>query len=60
MKGRVITGAVLTLLFAGAALLSFLWVPFDDVPRSISPTGSKPPSMAHPWAPITTGAISCR
>ena len=47
MKWRVTTGAVLTLLFAGAALLSFLWVPYDIVALDIA-NRIKPPSLAHP------------
>jgi peptide/nickel transport system permease protein len=47
MKGRVILGAALSLLFAGAALLSFLWVPFDVAALDIA-NRIKPPSVAHP------------
>ena len=47
MKGSLILGGLLTVVFAGAALLSFLWVPFDiealDIANKI-----KPPSAAHP------------
>ena len=46
MKGSFWLGLVLTAVFAGAALLSFLWVPYDieslDVANKI-----QPPSGAH-------------
>lgn len=47
MRGSLILGAGLTAVFAGAALLSFLWVPHGietlDIANKI-----RPPSAAHP------------
>ena len=47
MRGNLILGACLSALFVGAALLSFLWVPYDiqalDIANKI-----KPPTAAHP------------
>lgn len=47
MKAGLVLGFALTVLFAGAALLSFLWVPHDievmDIANKI-----KPPSWAYP------------
>ncbi len=47
MRGNLIFGFCLTAVFAGAALLSFVWVPYDietlDIGNKI-----KPPSAAHP------------
>lgn len=46
MRGSLILGACLTALFAGAALLSFLWVPFDIETLDIA-SKMQPPSAAH-------------
>ncbi|MGR3315869.1 ABC transporter permease [Roseovarius indicus] len=47
MRGTLIFGACLSAVFAGAAVLSFLWVPYDiealDIANKI-----QPPSGAHP------------
>ena len=47
MRGALIFGACLSAVFAGAAVLSFLWVPYDiealDIANKI-----QPPSGAHP------------
>ena len=47
MRGALIFGACLSAVFAGAAVLSFLWVPYDiealDIANKI-----QPPSAAHP------------
>lgn len=47
MKGTLIPGAALTALFAGAALLSFLWVPHDIEALDIA-NRMTPPSAAYP------------
>ncbi len=48
MRNRnLVLGAVLTVVFAGAALLSFLWVPHDVTQLNIA-NKIKPPSGAHP------------
>lgn len=46
MRGNLIIGAVLTLVFAGAAVLSFIWVPYDVAVLNIA-NKIKPPSGAH-------------
>ncbi|MEQ8292162.1 MAG: ABC transporter permease [Roseovarius sp.] len=47
MRGALIFGACLSAVFAGAAVLSFLWVPYDiealDIANKI-----QPPSAVHP------------
>jgi peptide/nickel transport system permease protein len=47
VRGALIFGACLSAVFAGAAVLSFLWVPYDiealDIANKI-----QPPSAAHP------------
>ncbi|MDM8168523.1 ABC transporter permease [Roseovarius sp.] len=47
MRGALTFGACLSAVFAGAAVLSFLWVPYDiealDIANKI-----QPPSAAHP------------
>lgn len=47
MRANLIFGAALTLVFAGAALMSFLWVPYDITTLNIADK-IKPPSAAHP------------
>jgi len=47
MRIGLILGIALTALFAGAALLSFLWVPYDITSVDIA-NKIKPPSTAHP------------
>ncbi|QGX96905.1 ABC transporter permease [Roseovarius faecimaris] len=47
MRANLIFGVVLTALFTGAALLSFLWVPYDIETMDIAGK-FKPPSLAHP------------
>ena len=42
----LIFGTILSLLFLGGALLSFLWTPFDIQTLAI-PQRLQPPSMAH-------------
>ena len=44
---NLMLGAVLTVLFAGAALISFLWVPYDITQLDIA-NKIKGPSGAHP------------
>ena len=43
----LVIGLALTLVFVGAALLSFIWVPQDVAAMDI-PNKMKPPSAAHP------------
>ncbi|OZB15130.1 MAG: peptide ABC transporter permease [Rhodobacterales bacterium 34-62-10] len=43
----LVIGLVLSLIFVGAALLSFIWVP-QDVGAMDIPNKMKPPSAAHP------------
>ena len=43
----LVLGLALTLVFVGAALLSFIWVPQDVAAMDI-PNKMKPPSAAHP------------
>ncbi len=47
MRFGLILGMALTVLFAGAALLSFLWVPYDITSVDIA-NKIKSPSIAHP------------
>ncbi|WP_371228450.1 ABC transporter permease [Roseovarius sp. 2305UL8-3] len=47
MRVGLIIGIALTALFAGAALISFLWVPYDITSVDIA-NKIKPPSIAHP------------
>ena len=44
---NLMLGAVLTVLFAGAALISFIWVPYDITQLDIA-NKIKGPSVAHP------------
>ncbi|MCX2725635.1 ABC transporter permease [Roseibium salinum] len=44
----LLPGALLTLVFAGAALLSLVWVPYDITVLDIS-ARMKPPSLSHPF-----------
>ena len=46
MRGALLFGACLTAVFAGAALLSFLWVPYGIETMDIA-NKIKPPSGAH-------------
>ena len=48
MRGGLILGAVLTALAVAAALLSFVWTPFDVTGVSIADK-LRPPSAAHPF-----------
>lgn len=43
----LLPGAILTLVFAGAALISLIWVPYDITVLEIA-NRMKPPSWAHP------------
>jgi peptide/nickel transport system permease protein len=43
----LVTGLALSLIFVGAALISFIWVP-QDVGAMDIPNKMKPPSAAHP------------
>lgn len=45
-RGSLILGGVLTLVFSGAAVLSFLWVPYDITTLNIAGK-MQPPSGAH-------------
>ena len=47
MRGALIFGACLSAVFAGAAVLSFLWVPYDIEALDIA-NKVQPPSGAHP------------
>ena len=54
MRLTLILGAVLTAVFAGAALLSFLWVPQDiaalDIAKRLQDYGFHSPTMSFPVA----------
>ena len=43
---NLMLGLILTLVFVGGALVSFLWTPFDVTQLDI-PNKLKPPSLAH-------------
>lgn len=47
MRWSLVLGALLTTVFTGAALLSFLWVPYDVEGVNIA-AKFKPPGWAHP------------
>lgn len=47
MRWPLVLGALLTTVFAGAALLSFLWVPYEVEGVNIA-AKFKPPGWAHP------------
>lgn len=46
MRGSLLIGTLLTLVFAGAAVLSFIWVPYDVAVLNIA-NKIRPPSGGH-------------